>query len=267
MKKISTYAIAGSLITCAVVAAWVLTSDQNESTTMDGVANSTHKDASEAVTSNSINQENNKQSVFGQKSTQIQSRSGISDSTIVESDEATAIELMVSRFNDLLYVDSPNFSMEKRIAVEEQILQLIRHDPEAVFQLFDMYEKSEDHDYKLAVVDVLSMTENPHIENFALDQVNEQINDHTLSWLQILRSTGISSQHDRAQLLSNLYQFSEPVMLSNAISTLKYRPIPADESERQAIVSNLQMYLTHEHPLVRKAANDVTANWNLESRI
>lgn len=174
------------------------------------------------------------------------------------------LDIMVRDFSDLLYVDSPNFSLENKITIEEDILQFVDQNPESVTHLFDLYEQSYDHDYMTAVIDVISMIENPHIEQFALKQVDNEFNDHTLNWLQILRSTGISSPEDRARVLAMLNQFSDPVMLSNALSTLKYRPYPVDESERETIVSQLQIYLSHENTLVSQAAVDVIENWNFD---
>jgi hypothetical protein len=177
----------------------------------------------------------------------------------------SVVEPMITRFSELLYVDSPGFSMEEKIAVEEDILRHISLEPDSVLEFFDLYEHSDDYDYKLALIDVLSMIENPQVEQFALEQVSKEINDHTLSWLQVLRSTGISAQEDRVYLLSNIHQFSDPIMLSNALSALKFRPFPVIESERYEIVSQLEVFLTHENPAVSQAAMAVIDNWNIGS--
>ncbi len=268
MKIIYNYAVVGSLIASACVAAWVTENHQSR----DKADVPFH-----SVTTNASGVDSSGTAITGEVHNLISNQTKLNSELSVlppavdnkvpgESQTNGEIEFLIGRFKDLMYIDSPGFSMEERIAAEENILTFFSENPDSISQIFDLYADAHDPEYKQTIIDMLSMTENPQVEQFALNQISNELDDHTVSWLQILRSTGISAADDRADLLSRLYQYSDPKTLSNAISTLKFRPVPAPQSERQEIVTRLQVYLTHEDPAVQQAASAVIANWSLESR-
>jgi len=92
-----------------------------------------------------------------------------------------------------------------------------------------------------------------------MEKITSVAGENQSDWLTLAADIGIYSDENRGQLMSILPTLAESTDLASAITSLEPKLLPA--AERDSVLSELEGYVNHESPEVRRSAIMSATMW------